>query len=165
MFLKHKVIFIWLISLLVCLTGCSFLDPRLINTPIDLHKAGSVVETDFKIAQDDKISLQLSFLVNDQPGDRDRLLTFLGGVGQIGTPIPLKVQITKQADLKDTVILEKIYTTTGMTSAGSTELDRLIDELGVQPGLYRIRLETIEAFTQLSDTKVQFRIYYVRAHK
>ncbi|SJM93437.1 DUF5625 family protein [Crenothrix polyspora] len=160
-----------ILILFICLTGCSFFTYKIIDTPIALHKAGNVIETDFKIEQDDKISLKLRFFVNDQPGDRNRLLDFLGREAGIGfsvpqtVTVPLKIKIIKYTDVKKSVILNKTYTTTGLVSSGETTLDRLIDKLSITSGNYRIRIETIKDFPQLIDTKVQFKLYYIRAPK
>ena len=71
--------FLW--GLFMCLTGCSLWNstptPPLI-IPFALHQAGTVLETDVEIEQDRRIILDFRFYVNDQPEDRDRLLTFLG---------------------------------------------------------------------------------------
>ncbi|MDD5273917.1 MAG: DUF5625 family protein [Methylovulum sp.] len=67
-------------GIFISLFGCSYFDSTPtppIKIPIALHQAGSVVESDIKIEQDDWIKLLLSFFVNDEPGDRDRLLTFI----------------------------------------------------------------------------------------
>jgi len=153
----------------MCLTGCSFFNstptPPL-KIPIALHQAGTVLETDVEIEQDDRIYLRLEFLVNDQPGDRDRLLTFLGkGRDRIGTPIPLKVKITRYVSVKDEAFLDKTYITTGRVSSAADFFDRTIAELSIPSGKYRVHLETLEAFSQLSDTTVQFRLGYIRAPK
>jgi len=153
----------------MCLTGCSFFNstptPPL-KIPIALHQAGTVLETDVEIEQDDRIYLRLEFLVNDQPGDRDRLLTFLGkGRDRIGTPIPLKVKIIRYVASEESVFLEKTYTTTAPMIIGEDFFDRTIAELSIPSGRYRVRLETLEAFPQLSDTPVQFRLGYIRAPK
>jgi hypothetical protein len=154
---------IFILSLLMYLTGCSSSDstptPPLI-IPFALHQAGTVLETDVEIEQGHRTVLDFRFYVNNQPGNRDWLLTFLGAFRGSGTPIPLKVQITKHETSKDVVILEKIYTTVGTSSLGQTNFDRQIDKLDLKSGIYRVRLETIEAFPQLSDTAVDFGLYY-----
>ncbi|EGW22060.1 DUF5625 family protein [Methylobacter tundripaludum] len=158
----HKRTFM-LSGLLMCLTGCTFFDNTIIKMPIALHQAGSVAEADFEIAQDDRVTLQLRFFVNDQPDDRKRLLAFLGGFGETKTSIPIKVRITKHISPKeDLAILEKTYPATKLAGYGAKELNRLIDDLTIKSGKYRIRLETIEEFPELSNTKVEFGMYYIR---
>lgn len=161
------VLILW--GLFMHLAGCSFFNSTPIpplKVPIALHQAGIVLETDVEIEQDDRIYLRLEFLVNDQPMDRDRLLTFLGkGRDRIGTPIPLNVTITKYAVPKDEVLLEKTYTTTAPMIIGRDFFDRTIAELSIPSGRYRIRLKTLEVFPQLSDTPVLFRLGYIRAPK
>ena len=136
-----------------------------ISIPIALHKANTVLETEVEIEQNDRIKLLLIFYVNDQPGDRDRLMTLLGGLGETGIAIPLKVKITKYGAPKEIVILEKTYTTVGIIGYSQTSMDREIDRLNIKSGKYRIRLETTAAFPQLSYTPVRFNLYYVRAPK
>lgn len=153
--------FLW--GLFMCLTGCSLWNstptPPLI-IPFALHQAGTVLETDVEIEEGHRTVLDFRFYVNDQPGNRDWLLTFLGAFRESGTPIPLKMQITKHEISKDVVILEKIYTTVGTSSLGQTSFDRQIDKLDLKAGIYRVRLETMEAFPQLSNTAVDFGLYY-----
>jgi len=112
----------WLLRLtafwafLMCLTGCS---NNIINKPIALDKAGSVVEAKFEIPQDDRIYLRLEFLVNDQPGDRERLLAFLGKRSTKGTPTPVKVKITKYTVSNSEVLIENTYLASGASGIGS----------------------------------------------
>ncbi|WP_150107730.1 DUF5625 family protein [Methylobacter tundripaludum] len=114
------------------------------------------------------IGLRPLFLPNNQPGHLDRLLDFLGRSKKIGVlvplsiSVPLKLRIIKYTNFKESVILDKVYATNGIVSSGSTELNQLIDDLIIKSEKYRIRLETIEAFPQLSDTKVEFGMYYIR---
>jgi hypothetical protein len=156
---------IWLWILMMYLTGCS---NKIVEIPIALHKAGSVAEADFEIAQDDGISLQLIFSTNGLPSDRDRLMDFLGRSAKFGVSVPqsvtvpLKVKIVKYTEAKELVILDKTYATTGLGSIATFELNRRVDEMNIKSGRYRIRVETIKTFHQLSDTEVQFRIYYIR---
>jgi hypothetical protein len=164
---------IWLWGLFMCLTGCSFVHPNniIISEPIALHKAGSVVEANFEIKQNDSVRLHLWFFVNDQPGDRNRLLDFLGRNPMISYSVPksvivpLKVKLIKYIDTKESVILDKTYATSGLAEIGKNQLSRRIDKWSIESGSYRIRLETIEAFPQLANTKVQFNLYYIRAPK
>ncbi len=163
----NKNIFI-LWGVFMGLTSCSLSNsaptPPL-KIPIALHQAGTVLETEVEIEQDDRVTLQLKFFVNDQAGDRDRLLAFVGSFGKPGTPIPLKVQLLKRVAPKDEVVLEKTYITSELAGIATDFLDRKIAELSIASGTYLIRLETIEAFPQLSETKVQFAIYYIRPPK
>ncbi len=168
---KH---FLILLSLLMSLTGCSFLNitpTPPIKIPIALHKAGSVAETEVRIAQDDRIALELWFFVNDQPGDRDRLLDFLGRRAGIGVSVPqavtvpLKIKIIKLSNTEKSVVLDKTYSTTGLSGISQPQLSRLIDELSIKSGTYRIQIETIEDFPELLPTPVQFWIRYIRAPK
>jgi hypothetical protein len=164
---------IWLWGLFMCLTGCSFVHPNntIISEPIALHKAGSVVEANFEIEQNDSVGLHLWFFVNDQPGDRDRLLDFLGRFPMItysvpkSVTVPLKVKLIKYIGTKESVILDKTYATSGLEQIGKNQLSRRIDMWRIESGSYRIRLETIEEFPKLSNTKVQFTLYYIRAPK
>ena len=145
---------------------------NILRIPISLHKAGSTIEADFEIEQDDSVSLSLWFFVNKEREDRDHLMDFLGRTPRgINHPItksvviPLKVKIIKYTDTTEIVILNKIYVTSGIHAIAENELERLIDELRIKSGKYRIRLETINEFLQLSHTKIEFELSYIRAPK
>lgn len=145
---------------LMWLTGCS---NNIINKPIALHKAGSVVEAKFEIPEKDGIYLRLEFLVNDQPGDRERLLTFLEGKNKrdlTGTPTPVKVKITNYATTKNEVFIEKTYLASGVSGIGSDFFYRRLVDLAIPQGKYIVRLETLEDFPQLSNTPVNFLLGY-----
>lgn len=169
--LASHIWFFILWGLLVCLSGCSLLDitpTPPIKIPIDLSKAGSVVETEFRIAQDDRIKLGLYFFINDKPGDRERLLRLVLKSGASEILIPLKIKINKHTTAgKDEVLVEQIYLNNSLKAEGFTSkyFVRTIDRLNISSGTYRLRLETMESFPQLADTPVEFRIYYVRAPK
>lgn len=156
----HKRTFV-LSGLLMCLTGCTFFDNTIINIPIDLHQPGSIEETDFEMAQDDRVTLRLRFFVNDQV-HRDRLLVFLDSPKKSRIFVLLKIQITQYVDSKNATILERIYSVPGLFGVAENFFDIKIDDLTIKSGKYRIRLETIKAFPELSDTKVEFGMYYIR---
>lgn len=157
---NKNVLMLW--GLFMYLTGCSSFNNTIIKIPIALHQAGSVTEADFNIAQDDRITLRLRFFVNDQ-GHRDRLLVFLDSPEKNRIFVPLKIQITQHIGSKNVSILERIYSVPGAFGVAENFFDIKIDDLTIKSGKYRIRLETINAFPQLSDTKVEFGVYYIRA--
>ena len=114
----------------------------------------------------------MTFLVNNQPGDRDRLLDFVGRERKIrgvfalqAVTVPLRVNIVRYENSKQSVILNKTFETSGKISSGDTELDRLIDNLSIDSGIYRISIKTIKDFPELTDTRVEFRIFYISAPK
>ena len=150
------------LGLLIFLFGCS---NSIIKVPIDLHQAGSVVEVNFEIPQNDRVALHLWFFVNEQLNDRDHLLDFLGYAvkPEKAVSIPLNVKLIKITDSEKSVILDKTYITTGVALIRLEQLSRLVDNLTIEKGDYRIRLETLKAFPQLTNTKTQFELYYIRA--
>lgn len=156
-----RISYLWI--LIMYLTGCS---NKIVEIPIALHKAGSVAEADFEIAQDDGIELLLFFSVNDQSDNRKHLREFLDNEPRVGNaegiPVPLKVKLVKYTDTIESVVLDKTYVTTRRVWVGQNLLIRQVDTMPIKSGRYRIRLETIEAFPQLSNTKVQLEIYYFR---
>lgn len=158
------VIKLFALSLLIFLSGCS---NTIVKMPIDLYQAGNVAEANFEIPQDDRVALHLWFFINDQPNDRSRLLDFLGNVlkPEKEVSIPLSVKLIKHVDSKESIILDKTYITTGLGRSSSARLTRLVDNLTLKKGDYRIRLETLKAFPQLTNTKTQFELYYIRAPK
>ena len=141
---------------------------NILRIPFSLHKAGSTIEADFEIEQDDSVSLTLWFFVNKEREDRDRLMDFVGDISYPlprGVVVPLKVKLIKYIDITELIILNKIYATSGIHAIAENELERLVDELRIKSGKYRIRLETINEFPQLSHAKVEFELNYIRAPK
>jgi len=160
---------IWLWGLLMCLTGCS--SDLIVSKPIALHKAGSVVEANFELDKKDSVKGELWFFVNDQPGDRNRLIDLLDSVPRSSHSvsksiiIPLKVKLIKYTNTEESVIVDKTYATYGLVGIGENFFSRQIDMWNIEPGKYRMSLETIETFPQFSNTKVEFKLYYIRAPK
>ena len=155
-------------ALILILQGCAVLNPTMpIQIPIDLSKAGSVAEAEFWIPTDDRVVLGLSFFVNTKQGDSQRLSGIVGGFGRKGIIIPLKVKLLKQNSEQDLVSLEKLYLNDGLrgVGVGSKSIDRTVDRINIKSGAYRLKVETVESFTQLVDTLVLFEIYYSRAPK
>lgn len=165
---SRYVMSLMVVALFMGLSGCSFINstptPPL-KMPIALYQAGSVAESDLEIEQDDRINFQLTFFVNDQPGHRDRLRDFWGRPGTNGVPVPLKIRLIKYAVPKNIVVLDKTYSVSQRSRHAEKYFGKDIASLNIAEGKYRIRVETIEAFRQLADTRVQFAVYYVRAPK
>lgn len=155
--------------------------PRL-SLPFKLEK-GYVLTTDFKAGGNLKkryrYCFELSFLIKDLSqktrtdlarlwgtidASGNSLVGFAGnsegsyiesdGTFRSGIPVPLKLQIYQLADNHQNLIFAKEYS---KLSGGGTEL-RGIDGLFLDPGSYKIELESLSSIPELEKYPVNFEI-------
>ena len=165
---KKSIFVVCVLLISLTISGCTLFNPTMpVKTPIDLSKAGSVVEAEFWMPTDDRIVLDLCFVI-DRPGEGKRLYEKLQHLDKPSLTmqtlkIPLKIQIKKHLSTdKDELWLERIYQTDDLSSTSSKYLDRTIDRLSIKSGSYLIRVENINPFPQFGKNPVEIRIYYSR---
>jgi hypothetical protein len=152
--------------------GWSPFDETPITVPIDLSKAGNVVEIKLNVWEELHYRFSLKFSRKDSREDNGvdakKLDEFLGysiydtktKVETItGTPVPIKVTIYKIDD-KNTrsLMLDETYITKGRDSWWDY-VARKFGAIDLPRGTYLIRVENLEGFQELADRKVNFTIY------
>ncbi|ACZ12024.1 hypothetical protein Sdel_0995 [Sulfurospirillum deleyianum DSM 6946] len=136
--------------------------------PIDLSKTGNVAETDIRIDKEYRTGIALNYDFRRQKNKMTRneynnIKVFFGNSYTSGTAIPVKLKIEKIMDKNETTILNDIII---VDNNGGHELhSSLIKEIALSQGKYRIKVETTEDFSELSDLSVLVEIYYIRAPK
>jgi len=152
--------------------GWSPFDETPITVPIDLSKAGNVVEIKLNVWEELHYRFSLKFSRKDSREDNGvdakKLDEFLGysiydpktKVETItGTPVSIKVTIYKMDD-KDTrsLILDQTYITKGRDSWWNY-VARKFGAIDLPRGTYLIRVENLEGFPELIDRKVNICLY------
>lgn len=155
--------------------GWSPFDKTPITVPIDLSKAGNVVEIKLNVWEKLRYIFSLKFSRKDSREDKGvdtkKLDEFLGysiydpktKVETItGTPVSIKVTIYKMDDKNtSSPMLDETYITKGR----DYWLDYVAREFGaitLPRGTYLVRVENLDGFQELADRKVNFAIYRPR---
>ena len=161
------VISIWFFS-----TWSPF-DNTPIKIPIDLSKAGSVVEVKMRAWGKVHYKVDLDFIFKshkeDNGTDYKKLFNILGdrtydprtGVTtKTGAEIPIKLTIYK-LDHRDarTAIFDESFITKGRDYWGSRDMGRVLSAFSLEHGKFIIRVENLEGFQELADRKVNLTIY------
>lgn len=155
--------------------GWSPFDETPINVPIDLSKAGSVVEIKLNVWEKLRYAFRLEFSKvseGDTSVDVKKIEEFIGRNfydpktkvgGQTGTPIPIKITIYKIGE-KDTPVLifDEKFITRGHGYLIYHEkvpfLGRRVTALDLARGHYLIRVESLENFPELTGWQMYVRI-------
>lgn len=143
-----------------------------ISIPIDLSKAGSVVEAEISIKEKKGyiFALHFSYIGHKKDGgiDTDKLHMILGDASYdtntgvkipSGIPIQIKLSIYKINDNNSqTMIIDDDYITRGYDGSNSTYMSRYINIIPLEKGKYSIRIQTKENILVLQDRKTLFAV-------
>lgn len=143
-----------------------------ISIPIDLSKAGSVVETEISIKEKRGyiFALHFSYIGHKKDGgiDTDKLYKILGNASYdahtgvripSGIPIHIKLSIYKLNDNNSrTMIIDDDYITRGYDESSSTYMSRYINIITLAEGKYFIRMQTNENISVLKDRTTLFAV-------
>lgn len=118
--------------------------------------------------------LQFKFNENDE-NDRLRVQRLVGGTyydgdfkkrnGRLvqnapGLPVLLNINVTSISTSKETVVYNKKIKVGKKISSGGGNFDRVIDDIQLAPGRYRLDVENVEEHPELKNTRISLRISY-----
>jgi len=134
--------------------------------PFEVQKVGSKVETELRIVKRRQyvFSLQFRFNKNDA-ADRARVKKLVGEDGQfkngdpgISTPLRFKISVIDAEGERP--MLEQEISELRLRSWGSDCFDKHIDYVMLEPGYYRISVESLKAVPELDGTLTAFVVTY-----
>ncbi len=152
---------IFMLALLPWLSGCATAE-----RPFEAQKAGAKIEVEFRAREHRGYYFILSFMHKKfDRTESDRIHKLLGREwknknGELtipGIPTLLRLRIY-EVDAAEEPIFEEDIQTFGITSAGSDSVDRDIAMVILQPGRYRISVESLKDVPELIGIPVIFRI-------
>lgn len=102
------------------------------------------------------------------PAEKDRIAALWGGNGgyykdtyipiPVGLPIPVKLTVDRVTPARMERIFDKKILKESNWEGSDTILAKLIAEIKLEPGRYRIQLESLENVSELNNVPVQFRV-------
>lgn len=158
---------IFMLAFLSCLSACA----KAVGPPqppiklsFEVQKAGNRVETEMRIVERKQYSFRLKFLYKDNDeGDRVRVKKLVGEDGQFksgdpGIPTPLRFKISAIDSTGEKPMLEQEITEMRLTSWGSGSYDKIFAFVTLNPGHYRVSVESLKDAPELVGTTVAFMI-------
>lgn len=153
--------------LITMTTGFSFyrsLFPFHVSMPIDLSRAGSVAEVVLNIQREDRYKFSLEFMSLKERAPIDtHLRTILGDLpyeNPIGITIPIRMTIVKLQAKEQLPVIDKIFNTKGVSGIAEKTILRDFTVLSLQPGEYKLRIESIGDFPELTQVPITLNIIY-----
>jgi hypothetical protein len=145
--------------------------PPHITLPFNLAEKGHVLTTDFKASN--KAYTYTFFL--EIPLKKDNQEDFppvaLGGNGgtykdtngkdvyiRTGIPIPLRLTISRIEGKNEVIVYNEEFNQLWSLGGSRSSFLKSIDQVKLEPALYRVRLETLAAVSELADRPVNFSI-------
>jgi hypothetical protein len=178
-------IFIITILFLSTIAGCATA-PRYPAVPFAVHRAGATISQDVKLVHDRTYELYLRYY--HKGGEDSKRVVKLTGSGAYrrdesgklipvndGVPVYLELKIRGLNEAaKEFYFEEKLFV--GFVVAGGIEwvdgkpnkdtdkayIDRIIKEIRLKPGLYRITLKSLRDITVLEGTSIAFKFSWQR---
>ena len=128
--------------------------------PFAVEKAGNKVETEMRIVEHREytFSLQFSYKEGDQ-ADRARVKRLVGDDmqdknGDPGIPTPLKLKVSVIEPAGGRVIVDKEIQKLRLRSWGGDSFDKHIDYIKLEPGHYRVSIESLQDAPDLTGIPV-----------
>ncbi len=137
--------------------------------PIDLSKAGNIVETNIRIDKQYSVEILLDYYSYSRLSkekklkeNHDKYVHIMEKYFGKNKPLPIfpiKLTVLKYEKTGTSIVVDKTYYTNSRTTTSS----RLIDELKLQEdGKYHIKIETVKDYPELSYLDVIVEIDYIR---
>lgn len=172
-FFVRKAVLAIMYALALSLMGCAGLSASKVpvggvEIPFAAHKAGAMVETDLYIKEDRDYTFELMLWFKNMK-DTDYIEEFsrtaLGG----GIPIHLAVEVTGIGEANKTFLYSKKMYAGKKTGHGGPKQrppgmagyhNRQIDSIHLKPGLYHVRVTSLDDVPKLAEIPVSFSISY-----
>lgn len=155
--------------LMACANDAQSPKPPLI-LPFEVQKAGSKVETELEVIEHREyiFSLRFGFKKNDEV-DRARVKKLVGDDGQLkngdpGIPTPLRFKINVIDATGERPMLEQEISELRLRSWGGDSFDKHIAYVILEPGHYRISIESLKDAPELVGTPIALGIgFYAKS--
>lgn len=135
--------------------------------PFAVELAGNKIETDVRIVKEQSYSLVLYFMYkeNDRE-DRARIRQLIGRAtrnkeGRViepGIPIPVRIKISAVESQKERLIVDTELSEHELESWGADSFKKVMTELFLKPGHYRVCIESLKDIPELKGTRINFGI-------
>ena len=158
-----------LIAMLPWIPGLAASGPRrpAFIVPFAVQRQGSRFATELEVteAKTYTLTLRLGFKEND-PADRKRVRALAGGGGrdkngnllEPGLEIPVRLTIVGIKPSAEKPLLEKTYLVKEQQGFTASSFSQLIDQVHMQPGIYRMSVESVQDIPELEGVPVSFAI-------
>ena len=155
--------------------GCSSVGrtsaPRVppITLPFPLQKAGARIEIDVRIVEDRSYRFVLMFMFKT-PEERKRIFDLVGGPyndtdikGRLvrpGVTVPIHLTVrTIRSGKPDELLRDERYLTEGREAYSANAFYRFFGSIGLEPGQYRVTVETLQDVPELAGVETNFHFY------
>ena len=153
---------------LLCIAACGKVvrtpEPPLV-IPFEAQRAGARVTQQFRIVKKKSYLFYLRLRVKDQT-ERRRLWALMGGqrhektgpAGEVVLPIPLHFRVEAVSPNASAVLFDLDVSDLALLSWSSDSLSKLIAEIPLEPGNYRVVVESFADIPELTGTPISFEI-------
>lgn len=145
-------------------SACTNDGPSPFRLPFAVHKAGTMVETKVRITEHRPYIFSLCFnFKKDDQVDRARVKKLTGDPWphkhrDTGIPTPLRLKISVIEPAGERLLVDKEISELKFNSFGASFFRKEIDQVELEPGQYRISVESLSNVPELADVKVVFSI-------
>lgn len=140
-----------------------------ITLPFPLYKAGARIETDIRIVEDRsyRFVLMLMFKTSDERkriselvGDSYTVTDIRGRPVRPGVTAPIHLTVyTIQDGAPDKILRDERYLTEGREGFSANSYYRFFASIGLEPGLYRVTVETLQDVSEFAGVESNFHFY------
>lgn len=128
--------------------------------PFEVWKAGVKVGLAFRIEEPNTYRFKLQFRFND-PAERERVARLVGHPDDRGILIPLRIRVDR-ISAEEEIILDKQVSQLALYGFTADRFDKKIVDTKMQPGYYRLNIESLQNNPALQGTQIDLAI--VRAY-
>ncbi|WP_291987229.1 DUF5625 family protein [Candidatus Accumulibacter sp. ACC007] len=156
-----------MIGMVAFLSACvdeSLLPTPPLTWPLDMQKSGDKIDAKFRVVDHREYSLGLEFgFMNDNQEDRERVRKLVGDDGQFingdpGVPTPLRVKILEIRESGDKPFFEQELQISRLRSWTGNTFVKHIAYVRLNPGNYRVRVESLKDVAELAGMPLFFSI-------
>lgn len=146
-----------LFIMLPVLSACRHLPTPPIIMPFEVQKAGTKIESYFRIEKSDTYSFTLR--VGFKKGDFERVARLAGHFKYSdGIPIPLRIRVAQIDTTGEKTILDKEVSELQYAGISVDRFHGIIINFKMSPGDYRVYIESLKDISALQGTQIEFAI-------
>jgi hypothetical protein len=142
-----------------------------VDVPFQAGVKGSMVDAQFHVSRADGYTLYLNLDFKEgDADDRDRVRKLVGSSGYDGTgpgarqidpglSIPVRLSVGRVDAGKTWSVLDDVFTDHRLEGYSATDYSKIITEVRLERGDYRVRIEALADIPELSGRPVHFDIH------